>query len=216
MENGWIKLHRKLLENDIMADGNAFRVFCWLLLKVDRDTGKKKVARSWGARELQMPEVTFYDALMRLVKKYKMATACPTPNYTIISLSNWAKYQSSEDMPDTLPDSNPTATRQQPDTLQEGRIENKEKNIHEDKPRALPKTYIQRIGVYYENECKTKITNWGKQGKAMSSMVKAGFTEEQICNCITYMATKHPFYQGKGFDLTTVSNEIVRLKAQER
>jgi hypothetical protein len=77
-------------------------------------------------------------------------------------------------------------------------------------------THIHRIGYHYEDTCKTKITNWGKQGKAISTMLKAGFTESEIIRCITYMSRGHPFYQDKGFDLTTVSNEIGRLKARER
>lgn len=141
---GWIKLHRKVLENDILRDHTAWVVFSWLLLKVDRETGSKKVARSWACQELDMKPTTFYDALMRLVKKYKMATASPTANYTIVSLINWKKYQ------DT--DSSPTANRQLADTLQEERIKNTNNNAEDadlEKNLELKKQGIQNEWQYF-------------------------------------------------------------------
>ncbi len=52
MNEGWIKLHRKILDNGILRDQNAWIVFSWLLLKVDRKTGKKIVGRFWASEEL--------------------------------------------------------------------------------------------------------------------------------------------------------------------
>lgn len=146
MENGWIKLHRKVLDNDLIRDINAWCVFTWLLLKVDRLTGQKKVARSWAAQDLGMKPMTFYDSLMRLVKKYKLATAIPTANYTTITLLNWDKYQSGEDNPTAIP----TITRQQPDTLQEERIKNTYNNATEDGADLEKELEIKNQGIQHE------------------------------------------------------------------
>jgi hypothetical protein len=75
-------------------------------------------------------------------------------------------------------------------------------------------TLVQRLVYHLEDTLNTSIVNWGKQGKAVSSMIRAGYTEEQIKKTITYMATKDDFFLDKGFDLTTVSSQISRYKAQ--
>lgn len=113
--NGWIKLHRKVLDNDIMRDSNAWHIFTWLLLKVDRNTGHKRIGRFWVSEELGMKPSTFYDALQRLVKKYKVISVKGNNKYTDVWIVNWAKYQSVND-----DDNNKTTTNQQQDnTLQE-------------------------------------------------------------------------------------------------
>lgn len=75
-------------------------------------------------------------------------------------------------------------------------------------------TLVQRLVYHLEDTLHTSIVNWGKQGKAVSSMIRAGYTEEQIKKTITYMATKDDFFIDKGFDLTTVSSQISRYKAE--
>jgi len=75
---------------------------------------------------------------------------------------------------------------------------------------------IHRIVYHLEDTLHTSIVNWGKQAKALKMMFKAGYTEEQIKKVITFMATQDDFFDGKGFDLTTVSNQIPRYKAQSQ
>jgi DNA-binding MarR family transcriptional regulator len=92
-------------------------------------------------------------------------------------------------------------------------------NIHEHKVRVykrLPlekQQLIHRLCYHLEDLTGTKIVNWGKQGKAMIAMIKAGFTEDEIKKTITYMAKSDEFFADKGFDLVTVSNQIGRYKA---
>lgn len=104
MENrGWIKLYKKIVDHDIFHDSNALKILLWLFAKVDTKTGQKKIARSWVAQELRMKPTTFYDALKRLETRYKMTTTSPTANFTIISLINWEKYQSTDRLPVASP-----------------------------------------------------------------------------------------------------------------
>lgn len=75
-------------------------------------------------------------------------------------------------------------------------------------------TQLQRIVYHLEDTLKTTIVNWGKQAKALSMMLKAGYTEDQIKKTINYMASRDEFFGDKGFDLMTVANSISRYKAQ--
>lgn len=120
MENkGWIKLHRKLLSNDLLLDQTALQIFVWLLLVVN-SKGEKIFGRIWASKELGIKPTTFYDAVNRLSVKYKIAVIQTDNRKTKITLINWAKYQSSRSSPSYAP----TSDRHQTDTYI--RIKNKE------------------------------------------------------------------------------------------
>lgn len=94
-ERGWVKLYRKMLDNEILFDPNALVVFIWLLLKAN-DKGQKAIGRKWASKELHMREGTFYDALHRLEKKFQMVvltTGKATIKYTTVTIRNWRFYQ---------------------------------------------------------------------------------------------------------------------------
>ena len=93
MIRGWIKLWRKTLDNEMIKDQSAWQLFSWLLLKVDKTTGKKKTGRFWVSDELGIKPSTFYKTLKRLEKKYKVVTLQVTGKSTEISIVNWHKYQ---------------------------------------------------------------------------------------------------------------------------
>jgi DNA-binding transcriptional regulator YhcF (GntR family) len=120
MNEGWVKLHRRLNENDLLTDTTALGVFIWLLINVDRKTGSMKIGRFWLAKTLSLNPNTLYKALKRLEKKYKMVTQSSNSQFTKISLVNWSKYQSGNSV-----GNNQVTTGEQPsNTLQE--VENKE------------------------------------------------------------------------------------------
>lgn len=124
MDTSWVKLYRKIATHDILFDDKALRVFIWLLTTVDKKSGKTTIGRFAAARELRMKPSTFWDALKRLEKKYKIATCESDKQKTTVCLLNWAKYQPPLKTPIGKTDNEPTADRQQSDTKQE--VKNKE------------------------------------------------------------------------------------------
>ena len=90
--NGWIKLHRKLLKNDLIKDFTCLTIFIWCLLKANRD-GKLITGRFKGSEELGIPPSTFRNGLSRLVKKFDVLKIQPFNKFSVISILNWAKYQ---------------------------------------------------------------------------------------------------------------------------
>lgn len=97
------------------------------------------------------------------------------------------------------------------------------KNIHEDKLRdpltkrnfSEKQQLYQNICIYLEEKLQTKFTNYPKQMKAIKQMFSSGYTEKQIYYVINQML-KEDFYRDKGFDLTTVMNQIPLYKAKAR
>jgi hypothetical protein len=177
MNEGWIKLHRKILENNILKDQTACIIFIWLLLKVDRKTGKKTVGRFWASEELGIKPTTFYQGLKRLEKKWKVLTQKTNNKFTEISLVNWYKYQSN----DNANDNAMTTNRQQNDTLQE--VKNKElRNKEEEK---IPNRLILSKGM--------KIA-YAKEFKGITTIE----IEEQRLKCNAYMNMSSSTYKNPG------------------
>lgn len=115
--NGWIKLYRQLRNHDILKDSTALQIFIWLLIIVDRKTGKYTTGRFTASEELGIKPRTFHKALTeRICKKYKLVTLTSDNKKTTILLNNWELYQS---IGDSSSDNKVTTKGQQSDTKQE-------------------------------------------------------------------------------------------------
>lgn len=96
MNNGWLKLHRKLQESPIWQDPNAWRVFEWLLMNVDYQTGVGTFGRNQIAQGTGLKPNTAYKVTTRLHEKYQVLSLQSNNKFTTISVLNWAKYQHDE------------------------------------------------------------------------------------------------------------------------
>lgn len=119
--NGWIKLHRQLLDNKIFRhDINAWHVFEVLMLIADKKTAEWSGGRYVLADLCELKPTTAYQSLKRL-EKAKMVTLSSNNKYTSVRICNWSKYQGTDD---TSNDIKMTSRRHQDDTIT--RIENRE------------------------------------------------------------------------------------------
>jgi hypothetical protein len=115
MNNTWVKLYRKTVENGILKDHLAWILFSWLLMVVDKDTGKRKIGRFMVADEISISPNSYYKILNRLEKKWKVITTQRTNEYTEVCIVNWRKYQLSRDeqtMPRQRTDNEQTISRE--------------------------------------------------------------------------------------------------------
>lgn len=95
MNDGWIKLHRKTLLNELWRhDKTAFNLFQTILMLVDSKSG------TWSGGRFQLCEAygdikpsTLYKALKRL-EKAKMVTLDSNTKWSRISICKWLDYQS--------------------------------------------------------------------------------------------------------------------------
>ena len=116
--NGWIKLHRKLLDNQIWKhDPTAWRVFEYLLLTVDHRTGSWDTGRFVIAESLDMKPSTVYKSLKRL-EKAEMVTLTSNNKYSTISICKWKEYQQDDN---NTGNNKVTTKEQQSNTKQEGK-----------------------------------------------------------------------------------------------
>jgi len=90
--NGWVKLHRQLLENvDLMQDDTAYILFTKLLL-LSNSKGEIAYTGRDLAKRVNMNHSTMYKALKRL-EKYQISKQLGKQRYTHIVICNWGKYQ---------------------------------------------------------------------------------------------------------------------------
>lgn len=126
---GWIKLHRSLLNWEWFSDHKTLSVFIYLLLSARHNEG------SWRGISLKVGElITSRDsisnatglsiqevrtAMGKLISTGEITTAT-TNTHTIVTICNYASYQSNEndtqpaDQPTTQPTNNQESTNYQP------------------------------------------------------------------------------------------------------
>jgi DNA-binding transcriptional regulator YhcF (GntR family) len=135
MQNGWIKLHRKLLDNPLATRPQWAWLWIVLLLLAGHDdkkpfiwngkplelgpgqfiTGRKKLSLLTGISESTVEDVLRYLESQQQIRQQK------TTKYRVITILNWKDYQK--------PDNKATTDRQQTDTIKNIRskeVKNKE------------------------------------------------------------------------------------------
>ena len=107
MKNGWIKLHRKILENPIANKPNYFTFWITLLLKANHNDNKimrngevliiKEGQILTGRKELDeqtgIPETTIERALSYFEKNGHQIEQQKTTKFRLITVLNWKEYQ---------------------------------------------------------------------------------------------------------------------------
>jgi hypothetical protein len=111
--NGWVKLHRQLRQSAVFDNPKLLKVWIWILLKathkerqqiVGRRTvtlqpGQFVFGRYAAAGELDMSPSTVRD-YMQLLAEMGNITLQPDTKYTLVTVDNWAFYQSEDELPD--------------------------------------------------------------------------------------------------------------------
>lgn len=114
MHQGWVKIHRKLLENPIFNDSQLLKLWIYCLLKathkehkqiigkqiVELSPGEFVTGRAILAEEYNkgvkpkdfVPERTLWRWL-KLLESGGFLTIKSTTKYSVISINNWRKYQ---------------------------------------------------------------------------------------------------------------------------
>lgn len=107
---GWIKLHRKTLDNPVcLKDAECFAVWCWLLLNasyapetqwfkgemIELKEGQILTTLDEISRVLKIKQ-SKVNRILNLLKNEKQIEKQTSNRNTLISVVNWEKFQSSE------------------------------------------------------------------------------------------------------------------------
>lgn len=100
---GWVKLHRKILDNGIFTgDSDLLKVFVWCLLKASHkqhqigmntiEPGQFLTGRISASQELNIKPTTVRNKLNQLQQK-KYVKLMTTNKFSIVTIVNWNTYQ---------------------------------------------------------------------------------------------------------------------------
>jgi len=107
---GWISLHRQIVEWEWYNEPNTFRLFIHLLLKANHKPKK------WKGKTIEAGELV--TGRKQLANEITIKT---TNKYSLISINNWSKYQA------TNQQTNKRSTSNQP------HLKNVYKNVYKNK-----------------------------------------------------------------------------------
>ncbi len=148
--NGFIKLHRKLLDWEWYNDANVFRVFMHLLLKAnfkDKNWQGKTIKRgqiiiglSKFGSELSLSTQQVRTSLNKL-KSTKEITSKATSKYTLVTIVNFEVYQKKEDQ-DNKQNNTQITNEQQTNNKQITNEQQQRKNDKNIKKEKNDKNYI--------------------------------------------------------------------------
>lgn len=183
--DGWICLHRKMVDWEWYDDVNTFKLFMHLLLSAtyksddykgeklkpgDVFTGRKRLSIDSGLSEQQIR-----TALKKLEKTNEI-TIKSTKKYSIISIVKWEEYQSINQQP------NQEATKKQPRSNHTQQVNNitKEENIYNTRedhfvqlstidlswvPNLDAQEYCRSLGLEFDGEYKKFINHYAGTGQ---------------------------------------------------
>ena len=146
--NGWIKLHRKLIDKGYYKKSQYVHLWVHLLLKANHKpnefmwnkeliiikegqllTGRKELSKETGISQ------TTIERILNLLENEHQIEQQKTTKFRVITIINYKEYQTT----DTKTDNKRTTNGQQTDTNKNNKKDNNEKNILEDLWNLYPK-----------------------------------------------------------------------------
>ena len=105
--NGYIKLHRKILDNGVFENGELLKVFVWCILRANTKpntvfgrklkVGQFVTGRVSASQELRIPPTTLYDRIKKLESMKYIHIDSGTKN-SVITVLNYNKYQVNDEI----------------------------------------------------------------------------------------------------------------------
>lgn len=141
MDNGWIKLHRKLLEWEWFDDPSVLKIWLWLLFSVNHETKRwrgmviKQGQRLTSIRQicvaLRMGPETVIKSLDKLKRTGEIKISSEGNNGSLITIVKYSDYQSIDknsvtDIETLIKTPKETPTKTQVKTLSETQAETKQ------------------------------------------------------------------------------------------
>lgn len=187
MAAGWIKLHRKILENPVvMKDTDHLSVWIYLLLTASHVVqnsifgGKKTKIKAGelitGRRKIQAGSRVSGSKVERILKVFEseqMIRQRTSSTSRIISILNWSDYQISEQQSEQQMDSDWTATGQPVDTVLRIKELKNDKNIPHREKLLEDKRYLETVQMNWK-------VNLTQLNLMMDAFIQTLIAEEKV------------------------------------
>lgn len=189
--NGWIKLHRKIINNRFyISDPTAFRVFLHLLLTAD-ENGNGSFGRFQLAQQIGCKDSAIYKAMRRL-SSANMVTQTSNNRFTEFHICKWEDYQGFGNNQSNTKSNNKVTTKSQPSNNEVTHYKNKEIRIKNNNIVETQSVYDLYIKSFNKNPNTYKLTP-KRKAKLQARLKDAGkeMIEKAIIN-----TSKSSFHMG--------------------
>lgn len=189
MSGGWIKLHRKIIDDPIFQNEKLLKVWLYCLLKASHKEHESLVGmqlvkvkpgefvfgRKKAAADLSMKESTVWDR-MKLLEKLGNINIKSNNKFSIVNVVNWGKYQDKDNevqqQNQQQTDNSPTTNQQQTDTNKNVKNEKNEKK--DNQPSSLDSDFEKLWKLYPKKTMKKDAL------AAYKKAIKKGATNKDI------------------------------------
>lgn len=195
MEDGWIKLHRKILDNPIvMQDAEYFALWVYLLLNATHTEypvlfGGKKIMLQPGqlitgrialSNELKISQSKVVRILNKLKIEQQIEQQTSNKN-SLITLKNWSEYQQIGQQSEQQADNNRTTSGQQSDTNKNVKNNKNIKNVKNNTNMAGEDTDFDQFWKAYPKKSGKEAArvSFAKKTKGVSLDIILGAIEKQ-------------------------------------
>lgn len=197
---GYIKLHRQILDSRVWANDGLLKVWLWCLLKanykdnwvtVKTGSGETEVkvkkgqfifGRKSAGKDLKMPPSTVWKRILKLENMQNLNTQRDT-HYTIISIINWDTYQDEDKKGDTQGDRQVTGREQAGNTDKKDKKDKKKYlefvYLTDDEFEKLEKKFSQQGAMKNIEKLNNYIGSKGKKYKSHYHTILTWHNKEQ-------------------------------------
>ena len=181
MIEGWISLHRKLLENPIIKKEGLLQLFIYCLLKANSSDSKiihnsEEIlikrgsfisSRKHIASDLNQKESTIYKRL-KILKKLEICNTKSNNKYTLLTVINYDSYQNPKQESHRKRNNKVTTKEQQSNTNNKDNNNNKENNNTNtrEKINIFKNSVLQFKNKYPETMLYEFINYWTEKSKS--------------------------------------------------
>jgi|APSaa5957512576_1039674.scaffolds.fasta_scaffold52951_2 hypothetical protein len=201
INKGWVCLHRKLLESPVWTNHNVARFWLWCLMKAThtqhiQTVGYQEVAlepgqfvfgRKVAAEQTGLTQQNIRTCLGFLTKHGNL-TIKSTNRFSLITIVNWASYQTPPDPNNQQSNQQSTskqpAANQQVTTDNKGNKADKGNNGNKDKPPSARELAADRIvKAYIALVARPDDSNTKQARKNVEKLLKATHPESLLLEC---------------------------------
>ncbi len=164
---GWIKLHRKILDNPIFGSEKGLKIWIWCLLRANHkgecayigrnkvcvETGSFIFGREKASDKLGIAKSTVRD-WMKFLEDEGFIDIKPTTKYSIVYIKNWKEYQDTDNKSKT--------NRKQIDTNKNDKNEKKYNSEQSSQVNQVFDVFYNSINptINYGNKTSRKAVDW--------------------------------------------------------
>ncbi len=207
--NGYIQLHRKLLDSAVFQNEKLLKLFIHCLLKAsykERETligdsivhleqGQFVTGRKALSSELNLSEQQLRTLLKKL-EKLNIISVKPTNRFSVVTVINWGLYQDANQLANQQSTNNQPTVNQQSTTNNKVNKDNKVNKRDSDKPKFVFKRAVIDLGVDAETASHWMTVRKNKKAANTELALKQVINQSTKANITPAEAIKFAAHEG--------------------